>query len=620
MRRRFRQRAAYFAGGPLPNAETVWTVSASPSNYSPPNWPEFAFGEWTPWWYYGGSYWDDGYGGSNTQTFEGRTDASGRHYLAMDFVEAEEPRPYSVLAGADVMDVNRQAWNAGTTLLVHPASIYVGLRSETTFVEKGEPLVIEAIVTDLDGNAVPGQSIEMQAARLEWTTQGGEWIEEEVDMQTCTVESMVDPVVCTFATEIGGKVRITATVVDDQDRPNRSSMTRWVSGGERPPAREVTQEQIELIPDKEQYQPGDVAEILVQAPFSPAEGLMTVARSGVLYTERFTIEDNSITLRVPIEDAHIPNLSVQVDLNGAAPRVDDEGQPVDGAPDRPAYATGSIDLMVPPLNRTLALAIVPEATELAPGESTTIDLTLTDADGEPVEGAELAVVVVDEAILALTGYQLADPVAAFYQQRYADTSSSHSREQIVLQDAKSLVQATEIALGGSEVSYKSAANARALNAMPTMAAGMASIDEASEGMAADMAMAPMPAAMAMEESAASDDGGGAPAITVRSDFNPLATFAPDVRTDENGQASVDVRLPDNLTRYRIMVVAVAGDNQFGSDEANLTARMPLMVRPSVPRFLNFGDSFEAAGGASEPDRRTHDRGCAGPGRQPEPDR
>ena len=66
-------------------------------------------------------YWDDGYGGSNTQTFEGRTDASGRHYLDMEFVEAEEPRPYSVFASADVMDVNRQAWNAGTSLLVHPS-------------------------------------------------------------------------------------------------------------------------------------------------------------------------------------------------------------------------------------------------------------------------------------------------------------------------------------------------------------------------------------------------------------------------------------------------------------------------------------------------------------------
>jgi uncharacterized protein YfaS (alpha-2-macroglobulin family) len=79
---------------------------------------------------------------------------------------------------------------------------------------------------------------------------------------------------------------------------------------------------------------------------------------------------------------------------------------------------------------------------------------------------------------------------------------------------------------------------------------------------------------------------------MRTDFNPLATFAPAVRTDASGRAQVEVALPDNLTRYRVMVVAVAGGNQFGSAEANLVARLPLMVRPSAPRFLNFGDRFE----------------------------
>jgi alpha-2-macroglobulin len=65
-----------------------------------------------------------------------------------------------------------------------------------------------------------------------------------------------------------------------------------------------------------------------------------------------------------------------------------------------------------------------------------------------------------------------------------------------------------------------------------------------------------------------------------------------VRTDANGEASIRVKLPDNLTRYRVMVVAVDdGGSQFGSAEANLTARLPLMVRPSAPRFLNFGDTW-----------------------------
>ena len=42
--------------------------------------------------------------------------------------------------------------------------------------------------------------------------------------------------------------------------------------------------------------------------------------------------------------------------------------------------------------------------ELAPGGETSIDLTVLDATGAPVEDAELAVVIVDEAILALTNY------------------------------------------------------------------------------------------------------------------------------------------------------------------------------------------------------------------------
>ena len=84
-----------------------------------------------------------------------------------------------------------------------------------------------------------------------------------------------------------------------QGRQNQSQITRWVSGGQQPPARKVEQEKVTLIPDKETYQPGDTAEILVQSPFSPAEGLLTVSRSGILYTERFQIEDGTATLEDP---------------------------------------------------------------------------------------------------------------------------------------------------------------------------------------------------------------------------------------------------------------------------------------------------------------------------------
>ena len=55
---------------------------------------------------------------------------------------------------------------------------------------------------------------------------------------------------------------------------------------------------------------------------------------------------------------------------------------------------------------------------------------------------------------------------------------------------------------------------------------------------------------------------------------------------------MNVDLPDNLTRYRVMAVAADDGGRFGAGESTLTARLPLQVRPSPPRFANFGDRFE----------------------------
>src|SRR5262249_10910947 len=81
-------------------------------------------------------------------------------------------------------------------------------------------------------------------------------------------------------------------------------------------------------------------------------------------------------------------------------------------------------------------------------------------------------------------------------------------------------------------------------------------------------------------------------IQTRIDFNALAFFAASLPTDSDGRTSVKVKLPDNLTRYRVMAVAVAGDKLFGAGESAITARLPIMARPSAPRFLNFGDRIE----------------------------
>ena len=579
--------ANYYAGGSLPNAEVYWNVTSSETAYQPPNWPDYTFGQWLPWWWY--DYfreYDYGYT-SSYQSFEGRTDATGTHYLKMDFSAGGAPIPQSVRAEAVVMDVNRQSWASTTTLLVHPASVYVGLNSERYFVERGTPLEINVIAVDLDGNPAKERPITVTAERMEWKFIENSWQEIGVDPQVCELVSTGEPQQCSFDTSVGGKYQITALVTDEEGRENQSRFTRWVSGGEVTPSRDLEQEELTLVPDQETYQPGDTAEILVQSPFGAAEGLLTVSRNGILYSEEFSITESSITLEIPILDEHIPNLHIQVDLVGSAERLDDDGNAVEDAPARPAYATGQLELNIPPLNRELELTIETEADEVSPGDTVNIDVDLKDAAGEPVEGASLAVVVVDEAILALTNYQLVDPIDTFYYTRSSDVYTTYGRSSIILVDPMTLAGSVR-----SEVT--------ANQALDDSADGMAFGGDIEEEMEMEEVAEAVPMATESDmakDATTSEDSDSAEAetaeIALRTNFNPLALFSPDVRTNANGHAQVEVELPDNLTRYRIMVVAVDDSGRlFGSAEANLTARLPLMVRPSAPRFLNFGDEFE----------------------------
>ena len=556
--------AKYYAGGPLPQADVTWQVTSRPGSFRPPNRVDFSFGIWVPWWRPVGPQ-DSPRPHERRETFEGTTDADGVHNLRIDFAPTDPPQPRSVTAQATVMDVNRQAWSASAQLLVHPADLYVGLRTATTFVQRGDPLEVDAIVTDLDGNAVEDRPIRIRAVRLEWAHRGGRWVQEEKDEQPCEVGSEPEPVRCTFRTLEGGTYRITATVSDGHGRPNLTEITRWVSGGRQPSAPRVGQEEAPLIPDRQEYQPGEVAEILVQAPFAPAEGLLTLRRAGIVHTERFRMEEATHTLRVEMTEAHIPNVHVQVDLVGGANRLDRKGETDPGLPPRPAYARGTLNLSVPAHSRTLSVQATPRSTTLEPGGETTVDVLVTDAAGRPVPGAEVAVVVVDEAVLALTGYSLADPVAAFYRNRPPGVSDHHLRAWVILADPDEV--AREEMLRAAEAAELDESLAEELSRMPAVA-----LDQI----------------VVTAEAGAGEEK----AVRLRREFTPLATFAPEVPTDAGGRGAVRVELPDNLTRYRVMAVAVAGDKEFGKGESTITARLPLMVRPSAPRFLNFGDRFE----------------------------
>ena len=578
--------AKYFAGGALPNAEVTWSVTSSPGFYQPPGHDQFVFGKVEPWWmfwrHWGGP--SDPASEPKTLAFTARTDASGEHHLKMDFVSVNPPRPMSVSAYATVMDVNRQAWSSGSSTVVHAASLYAGLKSDRTFVQAGEAIDIDAIVVDIDGKVAADVAVDVRAVRTVWKQKKGEMVETEVDPQTCERKSAAKPVRCSFGAKEGGSYRITATVVDSEGRRNETEMTMWVAGGELPAPRRVEQETVLLIPDRESYEAGQVAKIAVGAPWSPADALVTIRRSGIVESRHVHLDGPSTMLEIPIEEEMTPSIEVAVDLVGSAPRRGEDGAIDAKLPRRPAYASGRASLSVPPRQRTLTVEVKSVVPKIEPGGSTHVEVEVVDHAGKAVGDAEVALVVVDEAVLALTGYTLPDPLAAFYGWRAPGVRDHYLRQQVLLARTVDVEQAAANQAPGGGGGGDS----------PRFAMDDGAADKSAEALPPPAPPAE-PEPEVVETTAAKpkpNRGEAASPIAVRSDFSALALFSPSVRTDAGGRAKVPLKVPDNLTRYRIMAVAVAGERQFGAGESTITARLPLMVRPSPPRFLNFGDSVE----------------------------
>jgi hypothetical protein len=657
-------RASYFSGGGLPGAPVEWVVQTSPGFFRPPGWDRWSFGPTRPWWW----WMDDGERGDETRQLAGVTDATGAHALRLDIGRARPPRPYNVRATATVTDVNRQTWSSTATLLVHPASVYLGVRTDRAWLEEGDTLRLELVATDLDGRLVAGRPIEVAAVRREWRQERGRWSEVEVARDRCTRASAAEPVRCDFAVR-GGDYRVEAITTDAQGRPTLTTLRLWVAGpGVRFPGREGNDaRRVEMIPDRERYSVGDTARILLRLPFQPVRGVATTRRGGIVRTETFEAAGATHTLRVPITEADVPGVWVAVDVAGAT-----EGGPEDRPTARGVDgASGEVKLDVSRATRTLTVRAIPADSVMLPDAEGAVTVEVRGPDGRPVAGAEVALVGVDESVLALTGYRIADPLPLFYPDPDAGTGDVRLRP-LVRVEARELAPApgtlvgrvvemrsgepvggARVAVAGTALEARTDAQGRfrirgvprgalavvvemegfaptrqevrvgddatpplrlyivrpgedgQMGVLQGRAAGvqieaMSVQDLSGAGRMAPPAAPPPPPMMAPVPEVAAQarvqlrgaSTAPQPQIAVRSNFDPLAVWVAAARTDAQGRVRVPFRVPSNLTRYRLTAVAVEGATRFGLGESAISARQPLMVRPSAPRFLNFGDRFE----------------------------
>ncbi len=82
---------------------------------------------------------------------------------------------------------------------------------------------------------------------------------------------------------------------------------------------------------------------------------------------------------------------------------------------------------------------------------------------------------------------------------------------------------------------------------------------------------------------------GAPAPRVRQWFPETLLWRPELITDDDGRASIEVDLADSITTWRLSASAVTAEGNLGADEAAIRVFQPFFVDLNLPVALTRGD-------------------------------
>ena len=81
---------------------------------------------------------------------------------------------------------------------------------------------------------------------------------------------------------------------------------------------------------------------------------------------------------------------------------------------------------------------------------------------------------------------------------------------------------------------------------------------------------------------------------IRTNFAETAFFYPNLRTDANGEVSIEFTLPESLTEWKFMGLAHTQEMDYGMITDKVVATKEFMLQPNLPRFVRVGDQVNVS--------------------------
>ncbi|AVA26357.1 MULTISPECIES: MG2 domain-containing protein [unclassified Rhizobium] len=529
--------ARYFAGGLLADRPIRWRAVQYPYNWTPPGHEGFLFSTDSR---YSGS---DEFKSSPALERDGSTDAGGASRISFDTTIEPTAQPRRYMIEATVTGDDDLQVRSITNVYAVPPFV-LGLKVPRYVPKLG---AIEPEILAVDGNGHPVAGLEMTARLIHrnWTStlqasdfsQGSaKYVTQEMDETVLERKITSTKDIQTLALEANdaGVYIIQLEASDRIGRRQQVSVDFFV-GGTTPvtwaqaPARTAV-----VTTDKDSYIPGETANLLIQSPFQTARALAVVEEpEGKFRYDWVDIADGYGHYALPVRKEYMPEIPVHflIMRGRLETSIPSPNAPFDQG--KPVTIAATKTVTVKPVKNTVTVTMdYPK--KARPGDEVEVTLHLADDTGQPIAG-DATFWMVDQAVLSLATEQPLDPLPNFIVKRQST---------MALRDTRN------------------------------MAFGIIPLDEVPGG----------------DER---EDWGTDNNISVRKNFTPVPIYLPDVKVGPGGTAKIKVKLPDSLTVFKLRAKAVSGPDRFGYGTGEMLIRQEIVAQPALPRFLRYGDQFEA---------------------------
>ncbi|MYN38996.1 alpha-2-macroglobulin [Duganella sp. FT109W] len=478
-------------------------------------------------------------GPANIKTRNLTLDKAGGARVTLDQLpEAQTPK--ELMAEMTFQDANGETLSAATQIALWPSSYVIGIQPDGWVASK-DGLKFTVAVLDLQGKPVADAPVAVDFfQRLSYSHRrrliGGFYAYEnssEIKALGAACEGRTDTkglLICKVKAPASGNLILRAKTQDGQQRTAIAHRETWVADGADWWFAATDNDRIDLLPEKKRYEPGETASFQVRMPFREATALVTVEREGVIDTYIRPLSGSEPVFTIPVKKSYAPNVYVSaLVVRGRVNSVQPTALVDLG---KPAYKLGIAPLRVGWSANELKVQVTADKPVYKVRDKATVAVKVTLPDGSaPPAGAEVALAAVDVGLLELMPNTSWDLLETMMGQRSLQVTTATAQMQVV---------------GKRHFGRK---------AVPA--------------------------------------GGGGGKGAGRELFDTLLFWKARVTLDANGEATVQVPINDSLTAFRIVAIASAQADLFGTGRTEVRSSQDLILLSGLPALVREGDRLRA---------------------------